>query len=165
MCVNNRVLYETCNHSRWAGPTSEKTKWKCDKQKAFEKGEVTEPCKEKTSHPLATVKLPGLCRRCDGSQKTVGQKLQKAKDMISQSKKTLASTDARCRAILEDAGIDMDSLNNGNISSSSSSDEDDDSGDVEKLKEEMDELDAKDNAAAEEFLKKRKESDSAKLYM
>ncbi|ETS87486.1 hypothetical protein PFICI_01314 [Pestalotiopsis fici W106-1] len=156
MCVYKRVLYELCNHSRY----SAKVERKCDEQKAFDKGEGAEVCKKVSSHPLATLKVAGQCPRCDGSQKTVTQKLQKAKDMISQSKKTLASTDARCRAILEDVGIDM------SVSGSSSDDNDD----VEKLKGEMNELDGKegsgkDNAAAEEFLKKRKESDSAKLYM
>ncbi|KAK6199702.1 hypothetical protein LQW54_009956 [Pestalotiopsis sp. IQ-011] len=153
MCTYKRLLYTECNHSQH----SKEPFRLCDQQKAYQNKETNVACTEQKSTPIHSYKVHKKCAQCDGTSKKTLEKLQKAKSIISESKKTLAGGHERCRAIMEDAGIDM----------SGSEDE----ADVAKVQEEMEELDGKaeseqDNAAsAEEFLKKRAEDDSAKLYM
>lgn len=153
MCTYKRVLYTECNHPQFANKPFKK----CDQQKAYEKKETSVACQEQKSTPVDSYRVYKKCPQCNDMSNKTSEKLQKAKNIISESKKTLAGGHERCRAIMEDAGIDM----------SGSEDE----ADVAKVQEEMEVLDGKaeteqDQAtSAEEFLKKRAEDDSAKLYM
>jgi hypothetical protein len=103
MCIHKRIVFDLCNHSQWSStPLRE-----CDVQKSFRAGLSVEQCNTARGHPLATVKVQGKCRKCQGRHEKVDDRLQRAKNLISQSKQTLIGADERCRAILEDAGIDV----------------------------------------------------------
>ncbi|KAI1859577.1 hypothetical protein JX265_006256 [Neoarthrinium moseri] len=155
MCIYKRLLFSACNHSQWS-PTPLRI---CAVQQAFlasspspsalasaagdgaaEDGQQTGrpgPCKHPRGHPLATVKVQGRCERCRGSREDVAAKLARARDLISESKQTLIGADERCRAILEDAGLEV---GDGGSGSGSGSSDEDDPAEVERLREEMEEL-------------------------
>lgn len=103
MCYYKRATYSQCNHSQWsAQPTRE-----CPAQRDYAAGRAREPCDTARSHPLATVKVEGRCAACRGQADQLDERLRRAKDIISVSKQTLIGADERCRAILEDVGIDV----------------------------------------------------------
>ncbi|KAK7923148.1 hypothetical protein PG985_007219 [Apiospora marii] len=103
MCYYKRATYSHCNHSQWsAQPTRE-----CPVQRDYAAGRAREPCDTARGHPLATVKVEGRCAACRGVADHLDERLRRAKDIISVSKQTLIGADERCRAILEDVGIDV----------------------------------------------------------
>ncbi|KAK7952434.1 uncharacterized protein PG986_008162 [Apiospora aurea] len=124
--------------------------------------------------PLATVKVEGQCAACRGQTDKLDERLRRAKDIISVSKQTLIGADERCRAILEDVGIDVPfssddegvSLKSSPVSATS----------VHTIESAMTEAsvstvegggrkDGEDGSLAKEFLRKRKEQKDSKLYM
>lgn len=131
-------MFVYCNHSRWS-PRPHRI---CEHQKSFIEGKITEPCIETKSHPLATVKVEGKCLQCGHAHQAIDQKLQKAKDMISQNKKALLGADKTCRTILEGADTNMRAS--------------EDEAELEKFEEQT---------GMALFLKNRKQGDNAKLFI
>lgn len=169
MCIYKRTLFAACNHSEWSpGPSRP-----CKTQQLFEAGETRTPCTQAKGHPLATLKVEGKCRSCRGSHEDLNAKLRRAKAIISEGKQKLIGTDERCRAILEDVGIEV-----------SDEDGEEDEEGIQGLREEMEvlagegegkgkekgtgkgkgEKDGRSDLAME-FLKKRKEENKAGLFM
>ncbi|KAI0125798.1 hypothetical protein BJ170DRAFT_448176 [Xylariales sp. AK1849] len=178
MCIYKRIIFADCNHSQWSPqPLRE-----CEAQKSFHAGQSPNPCKAPRGHPLASVKVEGKCVVCRGRHEKVDERLQRAKDLINESKKTLIGTDERCRAILEDAGIDVSDVDDeegtakatehgyraskeeferiermGSRSKEGRSKKGDGTGLDKGIEEAQD--------PAVEFLKKRRESKNAALFM
>ncbi|KAH6660610.1 hypothetical protein BKA67DRAFT_548596 [Truncatella angustata] len=151
MCIFKRTIFTVCYHSQWSSQPFRL----CKHQESHNAGQTPEPCKQARGHPLATVKVQKKCPQCEGAHQTVDEKLQKAKDIITESKKTLVRADERCRALLGDAGIDASGA------------KDEDEVEMEGLKEEIEALDDEwpRNYTAGEFLKNRKKAEKASLFM
>ncbi|KAK8114039.1 uncharacterized protein PG998_001470 [Apiospora kogelbergensis] len=103
MCYYKRATFSECNHSQWSPlPMRE-----CQAQQDFRAGRNAEPCESARGHPLATLRVEGRCAACRGQADKMDERLRRVKDIISTSKQTLIGADERCRAILEDVGIDL----------------------------------------------------------
>ncbi|KAK8048584.1 hypothetical protein PG994_010314 [Apiospora phragmitis] len=103
MCYYKRATFSGCNHTQW----SAKPMRECQIQKDLVAGRSTVPCDTAQGHPLATIKIEAECAACRGQADKLDERLRRAKDIISVSKQTLIGADQRCRAILEDAGIEV----------------------------------------------------------
>ncbi|KAK8090066.1 hypothetical protein PG997_005027 [Apiospora hydei] len=171
MCYYKRATYSQCNHSQWsAQPTRE-----CQAQRDFVAGRPgAEPCDTARGHPLATVKVEGQCAACRGQTDKLDKRLRRAKDIISVSKQTLIGADERCRAILEDVGIDVPfssddegvSLKSSPVSATSMHTIDSAMTEATvSTVEDGGSKDGEDGSLAKEFLRKRKEQKDSKLYM
>jgi hypothetical protein len=149
MCVYRRTLFASCNHSQW----SPKPFRICEQQHAYIAGKSSGACTQAMGHPLATIKVEAKCPQCAGAHRGVDEKLREAKAVISETKKTLIGADERCKTILEDAGAGTAAT--------------EDEGDVDLPKEGVEAPGAKEPSGqmAAQFLKRRKESDSANLFM
>ncbi|KAK6842652.1 hypothetical protein PG987_003512 [Apiospora arundinis] len=103
MCYYKRATFSECNHFQW----SPQPMRECQAQLDFRAGRSAEPCDTARGHPLATLKVEGRCAACRGQADKMDERLRRVKDIISTSKQTLIGADERCRAILEDVGIDV----------------------------------------------------------
>jgi hypothetical protein len=164
MCIYKRLIYDACNHAIWA-PTPFRL---CVTARSHQAGLAASPCSQPRCHPLATVKVEGKCGRCEGAHEAVDARLSRAKAIISESKRTLANAGERCRAILEDAGIDLPSDAEGELATVEEKEEGRKASNTQipagagggengrKVRQ--------DDQVAQ-FLKRRRESDKANLFM
>ncbi|KAK8042058.1 hypothetical protein PG993_006581 [Apiospora rasikravindrae] len=160
MCYYKRATYSDCNHSQWsAQPMRE-----CQVQRDFVAGRCREPCDTARGHPLATVKVEGQCAACRGQTDRLSDRLRRAKDIISVSKQTLIGADERCRAILEDVGIDTP-FSDDETSPKSSPVSATSMQTIETTMTDTTASTVEDGSLAKEFLRKRKEQKDSKLYM
>lgn len=172
MCYYKRATYSQCNHSQWsAQPTRE-----CPAQRDYAAGLAREPCDTARGHPLATVKVEGRCAACRGQTDHLDERLRRAKDIISISKQTLIGADERCRAILEDVGIDVplvfsDDEGDGNMTPKSFSPISTTTHTTNKTSAASSPVEegiirvGLEDSSAQEFLRKRREQKDSGLYM
>lgn len=155
MCIYKRLLYDGCKHTMWA-PVPVRL---CAGAREHAEGlEPAEPCPGPRGHPLATVRVGGVCGRCADTDARLGR----ARALLSEGRRTLLRADERCRAILEDAGVDVPSDAEGEVVPEEEEEEVEEQGGDESG-EGAEQTQVETQAA--EFLKRRKEGDKAGLFM
>lgn len=92
MCIFKRIVYGHCSHSQFLGPDPAR---KCHLQLAYECRETTIPCGSVWLHSYVSIKVEGMCKRCNSKIAKARGTLSTIKNRLEQARLTLKISKAK----------------------------------------------------------------------
>ncbi|KAL2119005.1 hypothetical protein VTJ04DRAFT_5964 [Mycothermus thermophilus] len=91
MCYHRRLVF-TCMHYAWqAGPPTQP----CERERAFQNGEVETGCDERWSHGYDTVRVRSPCEACEKQKAEDARRVAAVKEKIREVRVEIERVKAR----------------------------------------------------------------------